>query len=97
MLICLVPILNVLAQSFSSSHAIVQNKVRLFPVEFTTSAYSYVMKNKDFWQAALVSAERVLLGFPLICCLRFWRHTRCLKATGFLRQGNIIQHILCSL
>ena len=65
MLICLVPILNVLAQSFSSSHAIVQNKVRLFPVEFTTSAYSYVMKNKDFWQAALVSAERVLLGVPI--------------------------------
>ena len=65
MLICLVPILNVLAQSFSSSHAIVQNKVRLFPVEFITSAYSYVMKNKDFWQAALVSAERVLLGVPI--------------------------------
>ena len=65
MLICLVPILNVLAQSFSSSHAIVQNKVRLFPVEFTTSAYSYVMKKKDFWKESLVSAERVLLGVPI--------------------------------
>lgn len=65
MIICLVPILNVLAQSFSSSHAIVKNMVKLVPVEFTTSAYSYVMKNEEFWQAVLVSAKRVLIGVPL--------------------------------
>ena len=65
MLICLVPILNVLAQSFSSSHAIVSNQVKLLPVEFTTSAYSYVMKNAEFWQAVWVSFQRVLIGVPL--------------------------------
>ncbi|MDO5424955.1 MAG: carbohydrate ABC transporter permease [Eubacteriales bacterium] len=64
MLICLVPILNVLAQSFSSSHAIMTNQVTLFPVEFTTSAYSYVMKDSRFWTAALVSLKRVLIGVP---------------------------------
>lgn len=65
MLICLVPILNVLAQSFSSSHAIVSNQVKLLPVEFTTPAYSYVMKNAEFWQAVWVSFQRVLIGVPL--------------------------------
>ncbi|ODR28296.1 carbohydrate ABC transporter permease [Eisenbergiella tayi] len=65
MIICLVPILNVLAQSFSSSHAIVKNMVKLVPVEFTTSAYSYVMQNEEFWQAVLVSVKRVLIGVPL--------------------------------
>lgn len=65
MLICLVPILNVLAQSFSSSHAIVSNQVKLLPVEFTTSAYSYVMKNAEFWQAVWVSFQRVIIGVPL--------------------------------
>ena len=64
MVICLVPILNVLAQSFSSSHAIMTNQVSLFPVEFTTSAYSYVMKDSRFWTAALVSLKRVLIGVP---------------------------------
>lgn len=65
MVICLVPIINVLAQSFSSSHAIVSNRVKLLPVEFTTSAYSYVMQNNEFWQAVWVSCKRVILGVPL--------------------------------
>ena len=64
MLICLIPILNVLAQSFSSSHAIMTNQVKLLPVEFTTSAYSYVMQDSRFWTAVLVSVKRVLIGVP---------------------------------
>ncbi|MGN1142718.1 MAG: carbohydrate ABC transporter permease [Oliverpabstia sp.] len=64
MIICLVPILNVLAQSFSGSHAIMTNQVKLLPVEFTLSAYSYVMKDSRFWTAALVSLKRVLIGVP---------------------------------
>lgn len=65
MIICLVPIINVLAQSFSSSHAIVSNEVKLLPVEFTTSAYAYVMDNQEFWQSVWVTFKRVLLGVPL--------------------------------
>ena len=64
MVICLVPILNVLAQSFSSSHAITSNMVKLLPVEFTTSAYEYVMHSSRFWTAAGVSFKRVLIGVP---------------------------------
>ncbi|MGN0157849.1 MAG: carbohydrate ABC transporter permease [Brotaphodocola sp.] len=64
MFICLIPIINVLAQSFSSSHAIMTNQVKLLPVEFTTSAYTYVMKDSRFWNAALVSLKRVLIGVP---------------------------------
>ena len=64
MIICMIPILNVLAQSFSSSHAIMTNQVKLLPVEWTTSAYSYVMKDSRFWTAVGVSAKRVLIGVP---------------------------------
>lgn len=64
-IICVVPILNVLAQSFSSSHAITTNQVKLWPVEFTLSAYRYVMRDAKFWNAALVSVKRVCLGVPL--------------------------------
>ena len=62
---CIVPIVNLLATSFSSSQAIIENRVGLFPVEFTTKAYTYVLHNEEFWTAALVSFKRVLIGVPV--------------------------------
>ena len=34
-------------------------------MNFTVDAYEYVMKNKKFWDAALISLERVVLGVPI--------------------------------
>lgn len=62
---CVVPIINLLAISFSSSQPIIENRVGLLPVEFTTKAYGYVMQNQKFWTSAKVSLLRVLLGLPL--------------------------------
>lgn len=62
---CVLPILNLLALSFSDSQAIIENKVTIFPVNFTLKAYRYVMDNEKFWTACLVSFKRVLLGVPL--------------------------------
>lgn len=62
---CVVPIINLLATSFSSSQAIIENKVGLLPVDFTTKAYQYVLNNEEFWKASLISLERVLIGVPL--------------------------------
>ena len=62
---CIVPILNVLAYSFSSSQAIVENRVTILPVEFTTQAYEYVLKDSRFWRSMVVTLERVVLGVPL--------------------------------
>ena len=63
--LCILPILNVLAQSFSTSYAITTNQVSLWPVEFTLSAYQYVMKDTKFWTAVGVTVKRVLIGVPL--------------------------------
>ena len=57
---CLIPILNLLANSFSSSQAIIENRVSIFPVEFTLKAYQYVINNQEFWSSVAVSAKRVL-------------------------------------
>ncbi len=62
---CVIPLLNLLAMSFSSSQAIIENKVSLLPVDFTLKAYQYVLKNREFWVSVAVSAKRVLLGVPL--------------------------------
>ena len=62
---CMIPILNLLANSFSSSQAIIENRVGLLPVDFTLKAYKYVLGNKEFWVASAVSLKRVVLGVPI--------------------------------
>lgn len=64
-IMCMVPILNLLAMSFSSSQAIIENRVALLPVDFTTKAYQFVLNNHEFWRATLVTLKRVLIGVPL--------------------------------
>lgn len=59
---CVVPLLNILAYSFSSSQAIIENRVTLWPVEFTLKAYEYVLTNERFWLSMAVTAKRVILG-----------------------------------
>ena len=61
-LICLLPLLHVIALSLSSKGAALAGRVYLLPVELTTTAYTTLLKDNRFMQATLVSLERVLLG-----------------------------------
>lgn len=61
-LICLLPLLHVIALSLSSKSAALAGRVYLLPVELTTTAYTTLLKDNRFMQATLVSLERVLLG-----------------------------------
>lgn len=62
-LICLLPLVNVLAVSFSSSNAAAAGYVKLWPVEFTTSSYEYALYKPQFLRAFGVSVRRVGLGY----------------------------------
>lgn len=62
---CIIPLMNILAYSFSSSQAIVENKVSLLPVDFTTKAYEYVLHNMKFWTSFGVTLKRVVLGVAI--------------------------------
>lgn len=62
---CIVPILNILAYSFSSSQAIIENRVTLIPVDFTLQAYEFVMSNSRFWTSMAVTLKRVILGVSI--------------------------------
>lgn len=64
-LTCIIPILNVLAMSFSSAEYINSGKVGLLPKGFTLAAYQFVLKNEKFWIAAWVALKRVLIGVPI--------------------------------
>ena len=64
-LLCLLPLINVLAVSLSSSNAAAAGYVKLWPVEFTWSSYQYALTKPQFLQAFLISAKRVALGYVI--------------------------------
>lgn len=63
--ICLLPVLHVLALSFSSNTAASAGIVKFLPVEFTLYSYQYVAARREFWNAVMRSLLRVAIGVPL--------------------------------
>ncbi|KPV58518.1 ABC transporter permease [Paenibacillus sp. A3] len=63
--LCLMPIIHILAISFSSGTAAAAGQVTLWPVEFTTAAYNNVFGKPEYLRAFWVSVQRVVLGTTL--------------------------------
>ncbi len=61
-ILCLLPLINVLAISFSSSGPVIANLVKFWPVEFTLSSYKFVSNKPEFLTAFIVTLKRVSLG-----------------------------------
>jgi putative aldouronate transport system permease protein len=59
---CLIPLINVLAISFSDKISIASGEVKLWPKGFNTVAYEYMLNNKAFWVSMGVSFKRIILG-----------------------------------
>ncbi|MGN7764534.1 carbohydrate ABC transporter permease [Paenibacillus sp. 22594] len=71
-IVCLLPMLNVLAVSFSSSGAVSAGQVNFWPVDFNLHSYAVVMKYGTFMHSLFNSVERLVLGSVLslfICVL----------------------------
>jgi len=64
-LTCLLPMLNLLAISFSASPAVSAGKVGLWPVNFTFESYEYMANKPEFFISLGVSGKRLLLGVPI--------------------------------
>ena len=60
--ICIFPLVHVLALSFSSSAAATAGKVGLWPVDFNTVSYSFVLSEKAFLTSLFVTLKRIALG-----------------------------------
>lgn len=72
-LICLLPILNVLARSLSSAEALIKNKVILWPVGFNLDAYATVFKDTKYiwslsWTAILTVICTIVSIFMTTIC-----------------------------
>lgn len=63
--LCIVPLVNVLAVSLSSSHAANANLVGLWPVDFTLQSYKVILSRSEVLQALWITVERTGLGVAL--------------------------------
>jgi len=71
-LACLLPVINILAVSLSSSAAVGSGAVKLWPVGFNLDSYKYVLNKPEFLASFLISIKRVLIGVPLNMLLTIW-------------------------
>lgn len=69
--ICLLPILNVLAISFSSSEKASAGIVGLIPQDFNLQSYKYALTKPQFLTSFLISVKRVVLGLGvnMVCTI----------------------------
>lgn len=61
-LLCIIPLIHVLAVSFSGSGPATANIVKLWPIGFTFEAYTKTLNNPNFSAALLVSFQRTIIG-----------------------------------
>lgn len=64
-LLCILPLIHIVAVSFSSSTAAAAGYVKLWPVDFTLASYEFTAGREGFWMSMLTSLKRIALGTPL--------------------------------
>ena len=66
MLLCLLPFLNIFAESLSNGLAVAQGKVSFIPIGFNTKAYQYVMTNpqfvRSFTNTVIITVTRTIIS-----------------------------------
>jgi putative aldouronate transport system permease protein len=64
-LLCIFPMINAIALSFSEKYYVSAGLVSFWPRGFTLSSYSYLLERQAFWRAFLVSIIRLVSGTAL--------------------------------
>jgi putative aldouronate transport system permease protein len=98
MLLCLLPLLNVVATSFSSSAAATAGKVGILPVGFTLNAYRKILDDHQFWRSFMISVLRVLLGTSLnLALVVTMAYPLSKNKREFYAQGIYIKFVLFAM
>lgn len=87
-LLCIFPIINVLAVSFSSSTQAAMGAVKFLPRDFTTAAYEYALSKPQFSRSFLISVVRVVLGVTIQMLLTVLAAYPLSKRTREFRMRN---------
>ena len=60
--LCVLPLLNIIALSFSSRNMVNARMVTFWPKQFTVSSYAYMLEKSGLVSAVLITLKRVVLG-----------------------------------
>nr|WP_202886987.1 carbohydrate ABC transporter permease [Cohnella zeiphila] len=88
-LLCIFPIIHVLAVSFSSSTAASAGEVTLWPVDFNLGSYRYAITKPQFLTSFLVTLERVALGLAVNMLMTIFAAYPLSKERGELYGRNV--------
>lgn len=67
--LCILPLIHIVALSFSSSAAASAGYVKFWPIDFTWSSYQYTAGRDEFWRSMWISLQRIAIGTPLTLLL----------------------------
>lgn len=59
---CILPLIHILAVSFSGSGPANANLVKLWPIDFNFEAYMKTLSNENFYNALIMGVQRTVLG-----------------------------------
>ncbi|MGG1618209.1 carbohydrate ABC transporter permease [Paenibacillus sp. NRS-1782] len=88
-IMCIVPLIHVLAVSFSAKSAADANLVGLWPVQFSLEAYKKTMNNPIFLHSIWISVLRTVLGTGLTLLITFLAAYPLSKETSVFRSRNV--------
>jgi len=92
--ICLVPIINILALSFSDSNEVAKGIVNLWPVGFNVDSYKVILKEKAFVRSFGISIARVVLGTSLNVVLTMLMAYPLSKETRYMPGRNVLMWMM---
>lgn len=92
--LCLLPLIHILAVSFSGSGPASANLVGLWPKEFNLSAYESAFANREFVGAFWVSVKRVLIGVCVNMILTITMAYPLSKESGTFPLRNVFAWII---
>ena len=91
---CLLPLLNIVAISFSGSAAVSANRVGVLPVDFTMTAYNKILSDGQFWRSFMISVIRVVLALALNLAVTIPMAYAITKSKKEFRARNIYMNLL---
>jgi putative aldouronate transport system permease protein len=93
-LLCLVPLLHIVAVSFSDRAAAVGGFVTLWPIRFTTGSYQKVLEAGAFWSGLRITLLRTILGTALMMLVTVLTAYALSRTARELRGRNIFMWLL---
>ena len=94
-LVCVVPIIHILAISLSSANAVFSGHVTFLPVESTWGNYNIVIRDYRFFQSYLITFVRAALGLGISLVLTILAaYPMSLRKVNFPARGFFVYYFL---